>query len=67
MFEYLGLLGLGTEAIFDLDSLEGISLAGLTALLLIIIGYLIKGFWGAVIALGVGVLVFLYVNDLLVF
>ena len=67
MLEYLGMLGFGKEAIFDLDSLEGIFLAGLSGLLLIIFGYLFKGFWGAVILLGAGVLVFLYANDLLVF
>ena len=67
MLEYLGLLGFGKEAIFDLDSWEGIFLSGLVGLLLFIFGYLFKGFWGAVIALGAGVLVFLYAKDLLLF
>ena len=67
MLEYLGLLGFGKEAIFDLASWEGIFLSGLVGLLLFIFGYLFKGFWGAVIALGSGVLIFLYVKDLLIF
>ena len=67
MLEYLGLLGFGKESIFDLDSWEGIFVSGLAGLLLIIFGYLVKGFWGAVILLGAGVLLFLYAKDLLVF
>jgi hypothetical protein len=67
MLEYLGLLGFGKETIFDLDSWEGIFLSGIAGLLLLIVGYLVKGFWGAVIALGAGALIFLYAKDLLVF
>lgn len=67
MFEFLNFLELEKGAIFDLTSWEGLFVSALVILLLAIFGYLIKGFWGAVILLGAGVLVFLYANDLLLF
>ncbi len=67
MLEYLRLLGFGKESIFELDSLEGFLPVGLVGLLLVIFGYLLKGFWGAIIALGTWVLIICYINDLLVF
>ena len=67
MFEYLGLLGYWREPIFEPDSLREILVVMFSGLALVIFGYLIKGIWGAITALAIGTLIFLYSKDLLPF
>jgi hypothetical protein len=53
--------------ILDFKAFSGILLLFSLGLALTVVGYLIKGIWGASIALGSGVLLFLYFNGLLPF
>jgi hypothetical protein len=71
MLEYAvvvgGLLRSNLDFLFNLDPTEGVVFAVIWGAVLISLGYLIKGFWGAVIALFmgfIGSLLFLYIKGL---
>ena len=67
MFGYLGLLGYWREPIFEPDFLHEILIVMFSGLALVILGYLIKGIWGAITAFAIGTLIFLYSKHLLPF
>ena len=50
------------DLLFDLDSVQGLSLIVLSGIALIMIGFLIKGGWGAIIALLGGIFSVLYIR-----
>ena len=58
-FEYIQLTGMG-GASFSLDSLSRVLFLVVAGLVLAVIGFKIKGVWGAVLALAAGVAWFLY-------
>jgi len=63
MVEYIMVLrsiasGGNLQSFFDLDSTKGIVFALLAGVALFIIGYLIKGIWGAILAFSIGVFIF---------
>jgi hypothetical protein len=71
MLEYAvvagGLLRSNLDFFFDLDPTQEVVFAVIWAAVLISLGYLIKGFWGAVVALFmgfVGSLLYLYIKGL---
>ena len=70
MVEYILVLGsivLGAnfQSFFDLDSATGRVFALVAGVALFIIGYLIRGTWGAIIALSIGTVLFLYLKGFL--
>ncbi len=67
MFEYLWLLGFWREPIWGFHSLWEILAAIFYGLVLIFLGYVIKGVWGAFIAFGIGVCFYLYTKGFLPF
>jgi hypothetical protein len=58
-FEYIQLTGMG-GASFSLEFLGRVALLVLAGLVLAVVGFKIKGVWGAVFALAAGVVWFLY-------
>ncbi len=67
MVEYGATLGLDVKSLFSsIPNIELLLPAGL-GLVLIAVGYLLKGVWGAVIAFLVGAVLFLYFRGLLIF
>jgi hypothetical protein len=60
-----GLLGLRGESFFNFDSVLGIASIFISGAALFILGYLIKGIWGAVAAFSVGAFLFFYFKALL--
>ncbi len=50
------------DLLFDLDSVQGLGLIVLSGMAFIMIGFLIKGVWGAVIALLSGIFSVLYIR-----
>jgi hypothetical protein len=67
MVEYIIVLrsiasGANLQSFFDLDSTKGIVFALLAGVALFIVGYLIKGIWGAIIAFSIGVFIFFYLK-----
>jgi hypothetical protein len=58
-FEYIQLTGMG-GAPFSLDFLSRVLFLVVAGLVLAVVGFKIKGVWGAVLALAAGVVWFLY-------
>jgi hypothetical protein len=67
MFEYVRLLGFGGESPFTLENIAQVLIFAGCIFVLFFGGYMIKGGWGAIIALSAGALVYLYVKGLLPF
>ena len=67
MIEYLWLLGFWKEPIWVFYSLWEALAAIFSALVLIFLGYIIKGVWGASMAFGIGTFFYLYSKGLLPF
>ena len=65
--EYAVLLGLNIKSLFDSASISGMFLLFGLAVALAVVGYLLKGVWGACIALGSGTILFIYFRDSLPF
>lgn len=65
--EYAVLIGLNIKSIFSSGSVSGIFLLLGLALALAVVGYLLKGVWGACIALGSGTILFIYFRGSLPF
>jgi hypothetical protein len=63
--EYIKLLGTGAQPEFSFDYLFPMALILLTVVAIVFIGYKIKEELGAIIALLICGLIFLYMNDLL--
>ena len=67
MVEYILMLrsvasGANLQSFFDLESTKGIVFTLFAGVALFIIGYLIKGIWGAIIAILIGLLMFCYLK-----
>ena len=67
MVEYILMLrsvasGANLQSFFDLESTKGIVFTLFAGVALFIIGYLIKGIWGAIIAFLIGLLMFFYLK-----
>jgi hypothetical protein len=56
------LFGLDLDFLFALDSIQGIALLVLLGLTLIIIGFVLKGVGGSIIAFAIGIVSFLYIR-----
>ena len=67
MFEYLWLLGYWREPIWGFTSLWEVLTVIFSGLVLIFIGYTLKGVWGAAIAFGIGTCVYLYTKGIFPF
>jgi hypothetical protein len=63
--EYLQLLGLTREAALSPEFAKKVCVLALVGLVLLVTGYKIKGVWGAIVALSVGTVVFLFLENLL--
>lgn len=63
--EYTQLLGFSGESGFDLEFMARIAALFFSGLFLFFLGYYLKGIWGAIIALMLGTLFFLYEKGLL--
>jgi len=63
--EYINLLRIGAQPEFSFDYIFPIALILLSVVAIVFIGYKIKEELGAIIALLICVLIFLYMNDLL--
>lgn len=59
IFEYIRLTGMG-DSPSSLDIISRVLFLVIAGLMLIMVGYKIKGIWGAAIALVVGAVLFLY-------
>jgi hypothetical protein len=60
-----GLLGLRGESFFNFDSVVGIASIFISGVGLFILGYAIKGIWGAVATFSIGTFLFFYFKGLL--
>ena len=58
---------MGIGITLDYSSISGILLLFGLGIALAVLGYLVRGVWGAIIALGIGALLFLYSQGLLPF
>jgi hypothetical protein len=69
MLEYAvvagGLLSSNLDSLFNFDSIRGVALIGISGVVLIVLGGLMKGFWGAVITFSIGSFLFRYFKGLL--
>jgi hypothetical protein len=59
IFEYIRLTGMG-DSVSPLDIISRVLFLVIAGLMLVMVGYKIKGVWGAVVASVVGVLLFFY-------
>jgi hypothetical protein len=59
LFEYLSLTGMGDSA-FSFEFISHVAMLVLAGLALVLVGFKVKGVWGAGLALVAGVLFFLY-------
>ena len=59
IFEYLQLTGMG-DASFSLDFVSRVLFLVLAGIILTLVGFKVKGVWGATLFLAAGVLLFLY-------
>ncbi len=59
IFEYMQLTGFGGSA-FSLDFISRVLLLVLAGLVVTVVGFKLKGVWGAALALAGGVFLFLY-------
>jgi urea transporter len=59
IFEYLKLTGMG-DAAFSLDFISRVMFLVLAGVVVVLLGFKIKGVWGAVLALAAAVALFLY-------
>lgn len=66
IFEYIRLTGMG-ESSFSLDFISRVLFLVFAGLILAIVGFKIKGVWGAAVTLAAGVLLFLYNEGLIRF
>ncbi len=60
-----GLLGLDWNSLFNFDTMTGLASIVISGVALIILGYIIKGVWGAVITFSIGAFLFIYLKGLL--
>jgi len=60
-----GLAGFAGGSLFNFDSLQGTASIFISGAALLILGYLIKEIWGAIIAFSAGTFLFLYLKGLL--
>ena len=67
MVEYGAMLGLDVKSLFSSALISEILLPLGLGIALIVVGYLFKGVWGAVIAFLVGAVLFLFFRGLLPF
>ncbi len=67
MLEFTGMLGKEIITFFSFDAVKGFLLLVIAAVALVVIGYLIKGLGGAIVAVFAGILLFLYLNGLFPF
>ncbi len=65
--EYAVLLGLNIKSLFSSASISEMLLLIGSGIALAVLGYLLKGVWGACIALGSGIILFFYFGGLLPF
>jgi hypothetical protein len=65
--EYAVLFGLNIKSLFSSGSISGMLLLFGLAVALAVVGYLLKGVWGACIALGSGTILFMYCRGSLPF
>ena len=69
MLEYAvvggGLLGSNFGSFFNFDSIQGVGLIVIYGVVFFALGYLMKGFWGAVVTLLIGSFLLLYFKGLL--
>ena len=63
--EYLQLLGLTREAALSPAFYKKVVVLALIGLILLVTGYKIKGVWGAIVALSLGTVVLLFLENLL--
>ena len=61
------LLGKKAESIFHFDSLPGYAWVLIAGIILVALGYLIKGWRGSFITLLIGAVLCLYINDFFLF
>jgi hypothetical protein len=66
IFEYMRLTGMG-ETTFSLDFVARVLFLVFAGLILAIVGFKIKGVWGAALALAAGAALFLYNEGLIRF
>jgi hypothetical protein len=59
IFEYIRLTGMG-DSVSPLDIISRVLFLVIAGLMFVMVGYKIKGVWGAVVASVVGVLLFFY-------
>ena len=65
--EYLRLISLGGNTPMTFGDIRRAAIVVASGIFLILVGYKIKGIWGAVIALLFGAVVYLFVNGMLHF
>jgi hypothetical protein len=65
--EYLRLIFIGEDSPVTFEYLSRVGIIILSGIFLVLLGFKIKGTWGAVIALLFGTAVYLFVNDILHF
>ena len=63
--EYLQLLGLTREAVLSPEFYKKVVVLAIAGLVLVVTGYKIKGVWGAIVALSLGTVVLLFLENLL--
>lgn len=59
IFEYIRLTGMG-DSVSPLDIISRVLFLVIAGLMLVMVGYNIKGVWGAVVASAVGAVLFFY-------
>ena len=67
MFEFMRLLGFSGESLPTSENIVKVLIFAGSIIGLFFGGYIVKGGWGAIIALSVGALVYLYLKGLLPF
>lgn len=61
--EYTQLIGFSGKSGFDLEFMARVATFFFSGLFLFFVGYYLKGIWGAIIALMLGIVFFLYVYE----
>ncbi len=72
MLEYIMMLrsiasSADLRSFFDWDSTKGIVFNLVAGVALFVIGYLIKGVWGGIVAISIGLVIFLYLKGSITF
>lgn len=65
--EYLRLIFIGGESPVTFEDISRVGIIILSGIFLVLLGFKIKGTWGAVIALLFGIVVYLFMNGILYF